>query len=184
MIANVLETLAKEVNQFFKLKYDLNEDVVVLSHLVSQDGSTPINAENKMVCSLLSIEQDRMNLNAAPSARVVKNPPIHLNAYLLFAANFNANNYVESLRVLSGLMAFFQGKQVFTPQNTPGLQNSLDKLTIEISNVELRDLSNLWGAIGAKQLPSILYKLRMISIDQERLLEELPAIEGLQSEVK
>lgn len=184
MIALVLKALIKELNQFLQFKYELDEEVVTLTTLVNQDGSVPLEAENKIVCTMIGLEQDRMNVNDSSSRLMGKNPPINLNMYALFAANFSAANYAQSLKILSGVIAFFQGKQVFTNKNTPSLASAIPKITVTIANVEFRELTHLWGAIGAKYMPSIAYKIRMISIDQNRLLGELPTVTGTDPTVK
>ena len=182
MIANILEALLKELNQFLKARYELNENAVVLTTLVNQDGSMPLEAQNKIVCSMIGLEQDRTSLNHSVKGMGNKNAPINLNMYALFAANFDAKNYTQSLKVLSGVLAFFQGKQVFTNKNTPALNNVVEKITLTIANVEFRELTHLWGAIGAKYVPSVVYKIRMISIDQNRILNEVTPISGLDTD--
>ena len=184
MIANILQTVTSDINQFFKFKFNLKEDLVILSHLQNPDGSVPLLIENKMVCSLIGIEQDKTNVNFTPSSKVVKNPPVNLNLYVLFTTNFAARNYVEALRLMSGLIAFFQGKKVFTPQNTPALNQEISKITVEVANIELKELINMWGSVGAKHMPSIIYKIRMLSIDGDMLIGKITNITGLDNEIK
>lgn len=183
MIANVLDSIIKDLNQFLRRKYELKEDIAVISKVVNQDGSIPIMVENKIICSLIGIEQERVNLNYKPT-NVQKNAPINLNMHLLFAANFQDTSYLQSLSLLSGLIAFFQGKKVFTSKNTPGLSSNTDKITLDIITISLKELTHLWGAIGAKYMPSIIYKIRMVVIDQNRLLEETTLISGYKNQSK
>jgi len=181
MIANILDSIAKDVNRFFRLKFDLNEDVLVLSHLQNTDGSVPKIVENKLIASLIGIEQERTLINRNAASGVIKNPPINLTLYVVFVTNFSAKNYLEALRIISGLISFFQGKQVFNSKNTPGMYSQINKITMEIAPLKLKELTEMWGSVGAKHMPSIIYKLRVVSIDRELLLEEVTDISGLNS---
>jgi hypothetical protein len=108
---------------------------------------------------------------------VLKNPPIQLNLYVLFAAYF-PGNYLEALKFISLVLGFFQGKQVFTAQNTPGLPDGVDKLVVEINNLDQHAQNQLWSAIGAKMMPSVSMKIRMIVITRDQILSEVPEITG------
>ena len=116
-------------------------------------------------------------------------PPVHLNLLVMFAANFSGAVYVEALKLIECVIAFFQARPVFTHVNTPALDPGIDQLSFEIENLSLSDLSNLWGVIGGRYLPSVLYRLRMVTVDarqviaQPRLVDRtavdlLPADEG------
>jgi hypothetical protein len=92
---------------------------------------------------------------------------------VLFAANFPENNYREGLRFLSAVIYFFQGQHTFNPQNTPSLPPEVEKITVEIINLEFAVLSNIWSMLGGKYLPSIVYKFRMLNFNQYAMNEEI-----------
>ncbi len=180
MIHHVLQVVSKDLNMFLKSRRGelaVNDDLVVLSELINQDGSVAVTTENRLICTLLNIEQERTNLNAPLSKQALINPPINLNLFVLFSAYYS--HYVEALKSLSLTIGFFQGKQVFTPANTAGLLG-IDKITVEIINVEMNELSNFWTAIGSKHLPCVLYKFRMISITSDMILEEFTSISSIE----
>ncbi len=179
MINNVISAINSEINNYFKMKFDLNIDKLLVSQIVNQDGSIAFKGENKIICSLINIEQEKVHLNAGGSISPKINPPVDLNLYLLYSAYFSSENYDEAFKYLTNLVAFFQAKKVFTPTNTPSLSPTIDKITFEIVNLDLGELSNLWAALGAKYMPSIIYKVRMIRIDENRILEEVPIITGI-----
>ena len=64
------------------------------------------------------------------------------------------------------------------------MEAPLEKLTFEIFNVAMNELSHIWSGIGAKYLPSIIYKVRMLSIQEKRVQKEVPGITGLGKDVK
>jgi len=86
----------------------------------------------------------------------------------LFSASFNEKLNIDALKFLSAVIAFFKIKPLFYPGEQFNLPDGLDKLSFEISNMSIQEQSNLWSAIGAKYLPSILYKVRLVTIDEKR----------------
>jgi len=49
----------------------------------------------------------------------------------------------------------------------------IDKITVEIINLEFPVLSNIWSMLGGKYLPSIVYKFRMLNFNQYAMNEEI-----------
>ena len=176
MIHRVFEYLTEELNSYFKGKFNYTEDIVYASALVALDGSVDIPSENKLVTTLVNVEQDTTRGSPGLKNQVGNDsfnkeyfPAISLNLYMLVSAYYNKKNYLEALKFLSETIAFFQRKPVFDRSNSPGLDAQIDKLTLEIVNINTHDLSNLWGMLGSHYLPSILYKIRTITIDGSAL---------------
>ena len=111
------------------------------------------------------------------------NPPVNLNLYVIFSANFK-QNYEDALRYLSAVISYFQKKRIFTAEDSPGLPKGTGSISFELVDLDLRELSNLWGALGAKYLPSAVYRIRTISIQEEHIEEIIPVIEKEESEYK
>lgn len=179
MIHHVLQVICKDLNTYLQNRSDLSEEIVLLSEIMNPDGSVAVTQENRLVCSLLNIEQERLTINTPVKGQALVNPPFNLNLYVVFSALYASNNYVEALKVISLTLAFFQGKQVFTPSNTPGLDAGIEKIAVEYINVDLKELGNIWTSLGSKHLPSILFKIRMLSITADVILEELPVIRAV-----
>ncbi|MBN1604162.1 MAG: DUF4255 domain-containing protein [Chitinispirillaceae bacterium] len=170
MISRVLNSIATDINQFLRNRYNLNEDPVVISNLTGLDGSVAVDGENKIVLTIVNIEQEntiqKQNHASVDMQTSLKYmPPIYINLLVLMSAFFQNTNYYESLKMLSAALSFFQHKPIFNSQNTPGFDDNLEKITVEIVNLNINELSNLWGQLGGKYLPSILYKFRMIKFD-------------------
>lgn len=181
MIHTILQVIKNDLGAFLKKQLNEREEVVVLSELMNNaDGSFAVLSENKMICTLLNVEQERVNLNAPLNQRALINPPFNLNLYILFSAYYVPSNYIGALKTLSLTIGFFQGKQVFTPANTPGMPASVEKVVMEMVNVDMKDLSNFWTALGAKQMPSVLFKVKMISITADMVMEEYTPITGVE----
>ena len=174
MIHQVLPIIVDELNDFFQSRFDTSEDKVILGNIVQQDGTVAIEGEDKVIVSLINVERDGSNQLAGSGG---PNPPVHINLYVLFAAYFN--NYLESLKFISGVIGFFQGKNNFNPHNTPLLPADVNQVRLEIVNIDFRELSNLWASLGAKYIPSVIYRLRTLNMEEDRITDDMPPIAGL-----
>jgi hypothetical protein len=193
MIHQVLSNIAKEMNSYFRLRFGLQEDKVILSSLVSPDGKLVPNLENMVILTLVNMPEESSGKGKNGPSNYVRtsqgaiarvNPPVNLNLYVLFSAFFPARNYEESLKFISGVVGFFQGKRVFSPQNSPWMDSRMDKLSVEIVNLELQEMNNLWNVLGAKYLPSMVYRIRSLSIQEGQIREEITQIEGLSPDTR
>ncbi len=182
MIDQVMSAITSDLNGFLMRRMGVQENVVELSALVNLDGSVAFRGQNKVLCSLVSVQQERTSYNMPLGKGDLKNPPIQLSLFILFSAYYQPANYTEALKSLSSVIGFFQGKQVFTPQNTSKLDANVEKITVELFNFDIKELSNFWTAVGTKHLPSVLYKWRLLSITEDMILAETPQITGFASE--
>ncbi|MDX1908557.1 MAG: DUF4255 domain-containing protein [Bacteroidia bacterium] len=177
MLHEVLPVIVDELRDFLQSRLGAGEDQVVLANLLTPDGTIAITGENKLVVSLVNIERDGTNMAGGAGVSFTRsNPPVHINAYILFAAYFESRNYLEALKFTSGVIGFFQGKSSFDAFNTPMLPHHAGRLRMEIVNVNWHEMSNLWAAIGAKYLPSILYRLRTLDMHEDLISDQIPPI--------
>lgn len=177
MIQEALSCLTDEINLYFRSKLKINEDKAVLSGILSADGSVAIREENKIIITLVNVEKETINgNNALPNVAV----PLNINLYVLFSAYFSAGNYSEALRFLSFVMGYLQQKNVFSRSNTPQMDSHIMKLVFEMENLSTERMNNLWASLGAKYMPSVLYKMRMLTIDGSIVREYRPLVKGVQ----
>lgn len=175
MINSVFTTISDELNQYFSNRFSLNEDKVIISALPDSGNSTLATNEDNLVISLVNIEEERLTQRSPVS---IDNKPVNIYLYILFAAGFTENNYEEALKLLSATVGFFQHKSVFTHSNTPDLSPLVDKLCFEMINLNIQELSQLWGIQGGKYYPSVLYRARIVSIRDENILDDGARIVG------
>src|ERR1700744_913345 len=175
MIYEALTCLTSEMNDCLKLKLSATEDKIVLSGLVNPDGSMAVQGENKVLLTLVNLEKE-----TAVKKPVLPNKAndVNLNLYVLFSAYFGSANYPEALRFLSFVVGYLQQKNVFPRVNTPRLDKGIYKLVAEMETLTSERLNNLWGTLGAKYIPSVLYKIRMLTYDESALREFRPEITG------
>lgn len=185
MIDKALSFVSDFLNREIKINYGIDDDRVVVSSLINPDGSITENIENKIVLSIINLEHETtVNTGGAYAAGGgndfgKKQPPIYLNLYLLVAANYDSGNYMEALKMLSTAIGVFQTNTYFTKQKNPEMQAPVEKLTFEIFNLPINELSHIWSGIGAKYVPSILYKVRMIAISEGLITKSIPGVAGL-----
>ncbi|MCF8367305.1 MAG: DUF4255 domain-containing protein [Bacteroidales bacterium] len=173
MIHQAFSFIIESLNRYFSIKISEAEKVVA-NILVSQDGSVQSSIENKVVVSLVNVEEERIARNPdiyrkQPDGSLqIVTPEIKLNLYMLFSAYF-PSDYNEALKMLSLVIGFFQKNNKFNAANSPGLNPKLHDLSVELFTLGLEQQNHLWGALGAKYLPSVVYKMRLITIADEEI---------------
>jgi hypothetical protein len=187
MIHAAVSHISSQLNQFLKRSFDLNEDVVVLSNILEQDGTLAPNINNKLVVFLVNVEKETASSRPGNLGGFERSastyPPVYLNLYVMVAGSFGCSNYAEALKFLSNTVSFFQRQPVFDHQVTPELDKRIDKLALDIENLNIQDLSSLWGILSGKYQPSILYKVRMVAFDAGDIRSQLSPIKGYQGSV-
>jgi hypothetical protein len=170
MIRSALTHITGHLNEFLKRGLGSSEDLVILSNLVEQDGTVAAHINNRLVVFLVNVEKDSSVQRPAREIRgastaIVSYPPVYLNLHVMVAAHFGEGNYAEALKFLSHAVGFFQSRPVLDHSNTPDLDGRIERLVLEVENLSIQDLSNLWGVLSGHYLPSVLYKVRMVAFD-------------------
>ncbi|MEO1049690.1 MAG: DUF4255 domain-containing protein [Bacteroidota bacterium] len=182
MLKEVVSFISDELNTFIKTRLELNEDKVVISNFMNQDGTLALQEENKIVVSMINLEQETVvntaSVRALNTQVAYANPPLYLNVYLLFSAFFGGSNYTEALKFLSLVIRFFQGKHAYDHQNSPAMPDNIEKLIFKMVTLDYQELSHMWGMLGSKYMPSAIYQMRMITIDDQLITDTLPAVSG------
>lgn len=196
MLRTALEFLKDELNLYLKRKDAANfgnADTVVISNLMKPDGSFALNTgqgnENfKIILTLINIEEDRITDSQQYWQKIndkvqVINPPLHVNVYVLFSVY--AANYLTALRLLSYVLGFFQSSAVFDSAQYPSLNANVDagkpwqmisRMMVNLYPITLEQQNNLWASLGAKHMPSVMYKIRTMSFTDAEPKQESPPI--------
>lgn len=182
MIHEALKFIAEEANRYI-LHLDAPEldpsvdKKVKLDNIAKAQDTTGSGGGNgtgapsdTMVLTLVNLEEDKIskspfNYERSDDRLAYKNPKVHLILYCLFSANFSS--YENALKYLSYLIQFFQHKNHFTHTNSPKLPARLDKLIFDLYSMNFEQVNHLWGTLGGKYLPSALYKVRLVTIEDE-----------------
>ena len=200
MLHTSLTFLTNELNEYLKLRTGTSDDRVFLTSVATETSGLKI-PDKSLGLSLMNIEEERV-FKDQKSSFINKdgiaehlNPEIKLNLYILISANFqdkvssDSEDYIEGLKQLSYAISFFQSKNVFTIDNSPGMieqDPEMIKLVVELYSYSFEQLYNFWTVVGAKYLPSVLYKVRLITFQERAVLDSSLPIEkiGINSENK
>lgn len=150
---------------------------VVLGNISLADTADATSITNKVVISLVSLHEEQALKNGPTrfieGDRIKKeNRPVHSNANILITAHYPAN-YANALKRLGSVVSFFQGKNTFTLNNSPtaeleGVSDLQDfKMTLELVTPGFEELNHIWGMMGGKSHPSVLYKARILVIKRD-----------------
>ncbi|MEM7035350.1 MAG: DUF4255 domain-containing protein [Bacteroidota bacterium] len=188
MLYQAVHYIANDLNTFIvNREQGGTASRVRIGHLANPDGSTPEYSDN-VILSVAHIAEERIrqapkNYRTAENGRFeFVNPPVHLNFYLLCTAWFT--EHTESLKYVSQVIAFFQHKPVFNHQNSPGLDPNIVELCLKIENMNMHDHQNLWGLMGPKYLPSVYYKIQMVSISENATDRQVSTVESIETHLQ
>ena len=180
MIYKALTFLEKELSHYIETEY---EREVAMTYVVSQEGSTDPKEDDSILLTLINIEEEKILKSQSPYIKKINgssvkiNPEIKLNLQILFTANFK--DYKEAIKSLSGVFRFFQANNVFDHQNSPALDPEIDKLILELITPSFEQLNHMWGFLGAKYMPSVMYKVRMLTIQESKVIESVEGVAGI-----
>lgn len=193
MIYETLQILKEQLEVYFD-QAGLGK-IITLNNIALWDMGTPEadDIKDKVVLTLLNLEEET-TLKNSPAFKVInnkteyKNPPVHLNLFILVSAN--CNNYDKSLRSISKTIEFFQGKKTFTSSNTIFNRNNVAfdilnhfKFVMELYTPTFEELNHVWGTLGGKQLPSVIYKVQLIEIERDKKLATTEVITTVNGEL-
>lgn len=191
LIYSSLEEIRSKFNLFlFDLmnpakRNKVSDPFVVLSNIVDNEGAVVPKIKNSIVMTLANIQHETtistfnrtQPINETTYAATSK--PIYINLYVMFYANFDL--YSQALQFISRTISYFQQTPCFTHDTLPSLNDSVDKLTFELTNLDLTELNYLMGQMGVKYMPSVYYKIRMLAFDSDMVVETVPAVRGIQT---
>jgi hypothetical protein len=189
MIELVLNFLNTKLDGYLRLKQSITDgtSAIQLANIAWNDNDPSVGVNgaglpSNAFITLVNIEEDRISKSPENYVRkdnttVFKNPRIHLNLYVLFAVNLSS--YTESLKRLSFIIRFFQYQNVFTPLGSPDLPQGVEKLILDLHTLSFQDMNNLWGILGSKYLPSVMYKIRTITISEEFVQGDAPLVQHI-----
>ena len=151
-----------------------------ISEIISDPNNSPANAD--VIISLINIEENRVSRDPNNYIRkeagiIMKNPAIHLYLTLLFTSVRQAGGYGLSLQDLQNVIGCFQRKYVFDHLNTPALPADIEKLILDMVSLNLQQLHEIWSVLGGRYFPSVVYRMRMVTIDTLTNNEGLPVKE-------
>lgn len=147
----------------------------------------PTTGDRKLIITLVNTEEEFTKKNypfvrkdISEKKAEYKNRSLFLNLYILISAHYG--DYDTALKMLSRTIHCFQAKNVFTASNATfeGMEDLNDigltakeerkfKLYLDLYTMTFEQQNHLWGTLGGKQFPSVVYKARLIEIEKEKV---------------
>ncbi len=184
MIFDATQLIVNQLNAH--LKGGSSEEAAVLGNIAQLADETKAEAQ-KVVVTLVNLEEEAA-LKNGPHHRikdgkvVYENRPVQVYLYLLFSANLA--DYSDSLKRLGSIIEFFQGRNVFTARNSPHVDRltltpeelSGFRVTLELFSLTFEQINHLWGSLGGKQVPFVLYRVRLVTLTANEIQSSGPPI--------
>ena len=154
MIRKILTYYAERLDEYLGRFHSRPEGLATVGLI----GNATEEPPNKMVVSLLNVERETAGGISAPVQRtqdgyVRTQPPLLLNLNVMLAAVFDERQYAESLSVLSDTLRFIQSVPKFEVEG------------VDYVSVTTQDLNNVWTLLGGQYYPSVVCKIRRLTID-------------------
>lgn len=198
MIFEALSIIRTELGAYIgRLGDGGNQGDVVLGNISLLESNETDSIKDKVVITLVNSEEESALKNSNGFYRMngggltVENPPVYLNLYLLFSANW-PDGYDTAIRRLSNIIEFFQRNNIFTIQNSPDSADAFDpndpgitelRLILNMYTMTFEQINHLWGSLGGKQIPFVMYKLRLVKVRSGKILREGSVIEKTRTDI-
>jgi len=195
MIDIALQLLRSELQNYI----DPTENIeVAIDNIGLLETSNGDSLAKKIIVTLVNLEEESTLKNVpalkrgpGASARY-ENPPVYLNLYVLITCNYFGINreYIDALQRLSAVVRFFQSRNSFSHSSMSGgsLPSGLEVLdlrfTMELYTLTFEQINHLWGSLGGRQIPFVMYKLRLVALSDRAVVREVPVIEEIDTQLK
>lgn len=195
MIFEIFQILAEEVNRYFR-EVGLNDSEVILDNIAFVDGpsETAEMMRDKVVMTMVNFQEEAAlknfpNHSKGDNQTIYRNPIVNIHVFALFSAN--RTTYAHALRDVSKIMEFFQSKRLFTQANTlfdrevsSMVSVGSFRFTVDLFSPSFEEVNFIWGTLGGRQLPSVLYKICLLPIHSEKVAGTAPLIETVENSLK
>lgn len=172
MISHALNAIFEEIKTYLISTDNFDHNLKISLPSESQNLST----HSESIClSIINIQEEKVlksqnHFAMRPNDRIShRNPDLRLTLYILVAADFS--DHARALENLSIIISFFQSKNVFTGATTPSLDSTIEKMIVDLYSLNFETQNHLWGVLGAKYRPSVVYRVQTLII-QENLRKD------------
>lgn len=194
MIDKALVLLRDELDKYIDLSIGAAE--VVVDNIGLLETASADTLTKRIVITLVNVEEESTLKNNTPLRKglgmstIYENPPVYLNLYVLITCNYSGDDYVHALERLSAIVKFFQSRNSFSYSSLgggllPADPDLLDlRFTLELYTLTFEQINHLWGSLGGRQTPFVMYKLRLVALTERAVVRQVPVIEEIDSHLK
>ena len=184
------------IEQLSKL-IDPGQGVIDITNIATlNDGDDFLESKSPIVLSIVNIEEDKTLKNQSVYLKSTndqtnisrhKHPTQHLILSLLFSSyNKDLSKYLDGIDKLKNIIAYFQQNNSFYYKNddtelidyatftgkTELQKQDYHKITTELVSLTMDQLNQMWSYLGSKYMPSVLYKMRLCTIQGPNTIQE------------
>lgn len=178
MIYDALKYIQEGLDQYLTEvgQSPLTGSIVTLDNvgLAEELGGTKDSLNQQVIISLVNLQEEAAlknlpNYTVRNGRTEYERPPIHLNLFILISV-LDIDNYEVALRRISSVVAYFQAQREFSFQHTPTMAEYSQEVRVimDLYTLTFEQLNHLWGALGGKQIPFVLYKARVVPVSAEK----------------
>lgn len=157
MILNSIHSLQRYLKSYFTDTLHQDDTQIKVSSL-SKDETEPLEG---IIITLVHIEEESsvkpQSAYDPVAKKEYKNPALLINLYVLISAQ--DKDYETAVKNISSVIKAFQAN------STIAFDGDMDnQLRVELYKASLEQNLNLWQTLGCKIMPSVMYKIKMIEI--------------------
>jgi len=166
MISKVLNVLKDKLNN----EGIIGDSVVVADVARHDDGASGLN--DKVIITLLNVQEEPTLKNAPRYNKIMAGEtalkyemrdPAYINLYVVISAN--RSSYDKSLASISKVIEVIQANNILKYVDLSADRTQDFSFRTEMHSVPFEQLSYVWGLLGGKVMPSVLYKISVIKIE-------------------
>lgn len=173
VIKTILRYLENEINQSVTPSAEKFAQLGNIARLESGSGASNADLQDKVILTLVNIDEEKTLKNSPHYVRdgealIRRNPTLFLNLYVLISCA--AEDYETALSKISYIVGFFQRKHVFTAENAEAAfpDEHVEKIIMDMFSLNFEQVNHLWGILGGKYIPSVLFKMRLVPVQEDR----------------
>lgn len=188
-IKNIIEKLGKLI--------DPTDAFIDISNIATlNDGDEFLLSKTAVILSIINIEEDKTlknqsfyiaDSNDQSTIDRYTHPTKHLIISLLFSSyNKDLSKYLDGIDKLKNIINFFQqntslyykndGTELISYTTYLGKSDvdkqNYTKIAFESVSLSIEQLSQMWSYLGSRYMPSVLFKMRLITVQVSTIEEE------------
>lgn len=171
-IRSALETVCQSLDDDLQRSDRRPDAWVVLTNIFGHDDNRQEAYYDKIVISAYNIGYGETGIDpgSVPPFAVKSSSPV-ITVDIAVTSHFVRERYKDGLSAISRAISYFHRNPVFDHGNSPRLDASVHRMTIQPVNLDIADVSRVIAMHGGIYLPTMFYRLQLaVDLDVERLL--------------
>ncbi len=195
MIMDALLLISSELNDYVRQRLNSEDETLVYLSSITDGSGNSSSPNDAITISLTNAEEECVN--RAQQVTRVRNgdnyhftePETRINLHIIISVRPSkntdgSNSYINALKRLSIVSEFFQGKRYFDQSaiRNPSISAHLGRIIVNLHTAGFEQLSYIWGIHGGNYLPSLMYKLSLVTIQEGMTSREVPRVKSVDIE--